>query len=81
MNVPRDSWGDLAEAIILQAADDYRNANKRLREKPDDLELQEIKAEIEEFFLSEWFQQLTDLDGKYLMQRLQTETVQEEDAK
>ena len=74
MSIQRDGWGDLAEAIILKAVQDYRHTIKRLRAKPKNKGLQEQKTEIEEFFLSSWFAVLTDLDGKDLLIRLQFET-------
>ena len=79
MYLPRDGWGDFAEAIVLRAVEDYRHVNNRLRENPDDLRLQEQKAEIEEFFRSSWFRVLTDLNGKRLLHRLQVEMTEEAD--
>ena len=79
MYLPRDGWGDFAEAIVLRAVEDYRHVNNRLRENPDDLRLQEQKEEIEEFFLSAWFRVLTDLNGKRLLHRLQVEMKGSED--
>lgn len=75
----RDEWSDLAEAIILKAVDDYRYTSKRLLAKPNDDRLKLQKAEIEKFFLSSWFQVLTDLDGKQLLQKLQAEIQQRKD--
>lgn len=74
-----DGWNDLAEAIILKAVDDYRHTSKRLLAKPNDDRLKLQKAEIEKFFLSSWFQTLTDLDGKMLLQKLQAEIQQRKD--
>ena len=79
MYTRRDEWSDLAEAIILKAVDDYRHTGKRLLAKPDDGRLTLRKAEIEKFFLSSWFQVLTDLDGKLLLQKLQAEIQQRKD--
>ena len=79
MYVPRDGWGDLAEAIILRAVEDYRHVNNRLRVKPESNRLQTRKAEIEEFIGSSWFRVLTDLNGKQLLHRLQAEMKQRED--
>ena len=79
MYARRDEWSDLAEAIILKAVDDYRHTSKRLLAKPDDDRLTLQKAEIEKFFLSSWFQVLTDLDGKQLLQKLQAEIQQRKD--
>ena len=79
MYLPRDGWGDFAEAIVLRAVEDYRHVNNRLRENPDDLRLQAQKEEIEEFFRSSWFRVLTDLNGKRLLHRLQVEMKGTED--
>ena len=79
MYTRRDEWSDLAEAIILKAVDDYRHTSKRLQAKPNDDRLKLQKAEIEKFFLSSWFQVLTDLDGKQLLQKLQAEIQQRKD--
>jgi len=79
MYLPRDGWGDLAEAIILKAVEDYRHTNTRLMKTPDDLRLQDQKAEIEQFFLSAWFRVLTDLNGKRLLHQLQVEMKGTED--
>jgi len=79
MNHQTDGWGDLTEAIILKAVQDYRHTIKRLWAKPKNKGLLEQKAEIEEFFLSSWFAVLTDLGGKDLLLRLQSETKDKED--
>ena len=79
MYTRRDEWSDLAEAIILKAVDDYRHTSRRLLAKPDDGRLTLRKAEIERFFLSSWFQVLTDLDGKQLLKKLQAEIQQRKD--
>ena len=79
MYIPRDGWSELAEAIILQAVEDYRDTNKQLLKKPKDSTLISQKEELEEFFLSPWFAVLTDLNGRRLLHRLQTETPVMED--
>ena len=79
MYLPRDGWGDLAEAIVLRAVEDYRHVNNRLQAYSDDMRLQNRKKEVEEFFLSAWFQVLTDLNGKQLLHQLQAEMKDRED--
>lgn len=81
MNITRDGWSELAEAIILQAVKDYRDTNMQLLEKPKDSILLSQRAELEEFFLSSWFAVLTNLDGARLLQRLKAETTEEADRK
>ena len=55
----------LAHAIIKQAAEDWRTAWQKADER--------LQREVEKFFRSSWFAQLTDLDGEYLLQRLRQE--------
>ena len=69
------NWEDLANAIILQAAEDYRICRRRIRRWPDQKESQAIIREVEHFFRSRWFNQLTDIDGKALIRNLREEDV------
>ena len=69
-----DPYENLANAIIIQACNDFRRAYKRyLRryrssDKPD-AEL----LELESFFRSDWYKTLTSVDGEYLMDRIKKE--------
>lgn len=54
----------LANAIIIQAVKDYRNAKHPATRK-----------ELERFFRSEWFSILSNLNGEVLLKQLQKETV------
>lgn len=58
----RENWQDLANAVVLQAVQDYRLSND-----PRDLE------ELERFFLSDWFRLLTDLSPDCLLSLLRRE--------
>ncbi len=69
------NWEEFAQAIILQAVDDYRKARKRVRMLPDQKSAQATIREVERFFLSRWFAQLTDVDGEYLLRKLKEEVV------
>lgn len=61
------NWRDLAEAIIVQAATDYRRARYRNIKRPYQAEtLREIDS-IERFFRSVWSSVLTNLDGRKLL--------------
>ena len=51
----RWNWEDLANAIILQAVEDYRKARKRVRTRPDQKIAQATIREVERFFKSWWF--------------------------
>ena len=61
--IPMNPYRALANAIILQAADDYRK-HKYLR------------SSIAKFFKSDWFKILTDIDGEDLLKKLEDEIKQ-----
>ena len=61
----------LADAIVLQAVEDYRIAlgGKYVRgESPE-----RVINDVERFFLSDWFYMLTKLDGELLIKKLRKE--------
>lgn len=76
-----ECWQNLANAIILNAADRYRKLNRKLQKKGylEDINAAEFK-EIENFFLSEWFMMLTSISGPDLLARLQAETHSHKDS-
>ena len=67
-------WEDLAQAVILQAAADYREARETLRRRPDRTEAQELQQECERFFTSLWFAHLNNADGEKLLRRLREQS-------
>lgn len=68
-----DSYEKLANAIVLQAAKDYRTALKRVARRPKDRDGLATKNECERFFRSSWFGILTGIDPEMLMRKLQME--------
>ncbi|MBR0217474.1 MAG: hypothetical protein IJL96_11175 [Clostridia bacterium] len=60
----------LAQAIILQAVKDFRPAYLRLKRCPDDKAATARVKEITEFFCSEYFCLLTDVDGPRLLKKI-----------
>ena len=60
-------YENLANAIVLRAVEDYRDALTVLEHDPRSRESLSEKASIERFFRSGWYGTLTDLDGEYLM--------------
>lgn len=68
-----DIYEKLANAIILRAVEDYRDAVKRLVGFPHDHDSKRTKAEVERFFRSGWFSTLTSLDPETLIERLTSE--------
>ena len=55
----------LADAVIVQAAKDYRRASTP-----------QIREVLKNFFLSAWFCVLTEMDGKKLYNRLERERLE-----
>ena len=70
-------WEEMANAIIIQAAEDWREAKRTLRSpdtpEEDRLAAEETVRETESFFLSEEYMILTKLDGRELLSRLKEE--------
>ena len=66
-------WEDLANAVVLRAAEDYGLACRALRRNPYDRRNMKRKRSLERFFRSRWFAQLTDIDGEMLIKRIRKE--------
>ena len=66
-------YQNLANAIVLTAVKDYRTALRRLKRKPNNKDAAAERDSIEEFFHSEWFAILTEMDPDYLIDRLNKE--------
>ena len=77
-NLAEDPYERLANAIVLQAVADYRVALKKIKAHPKNREAISEALEIEKFFRSGWYSILTDVDGEYLIRRLQDEIRQSE---
>lgn len=63
---------NLANAIVLQAVTDYRNALKGIsysRRQPPEKVIKEVKK----FFRSEWYRLLTKVDSEFLIRELEKE--------
>lgn len=63
----------LANAIVLQAVNDYRAALKKVKKNPNNRTALDEALQIERFFRSQWYQVLTSVDGEYLINRLRRE--------
>ena len=77
-NLAEDPYERLANAVVLQAVSDYRVALKKIKAHPKNREAISEALEIERFFRSGWYSQLTNVDGEYLIKRLQDEVRQSE---
>jgi hypothetical protein len=63
----------LANAIIIQAAKDFKAAYKRMKRFPNDARAQDEVREITKFFCSQWFVMLSDVDGPTLLKKMKDE--------
>lgn len=68
-----DPYENLANSIVLLAVKDNRDALKKLKKWPRNESAQIIKDEVERFFHSAWYRELTSVDGEYLISKLQAE--------
>ena len=66
-------WEELANAIIIQAAQDWRMARSVLQDEPRDIFAQYVVEETEQFFLSDFYTKLTKHSGRKLLERLRKE--------
>lgn len=66
-----DGYSLLANAIVSQAAKDYKDTLVLLHKNPNDKKAQAERRKLEKFFHSSWFDILTQLDGEVLLQKLQ----------
>ena len=63
----------LARAIVLRAVKDWRSAAESLGQRPGNQQTLGMLGECEEFFLSDWFVDLTSLDGGFILRKLRQE--------
>ena len=68
-----ENWEKLAQAIILQAVEDYRKCRRLVRRKPGQVDAQKMIREVEYFFRSDWYKQLSDTDGNQIIEQLRRE--------
>ena len=74
LNANDDNVALLLNAVVIQAARDYRAACRILRRRPDKEEAQRMKADAENFFLSEDFSAYSSVDGKQILKMLKEES-------
>lgn len=66
-------YENLADAIVLQAVKDWRKAVKTLKKRPRYEAAKQTREECERFFRSEWFEELTGVDGSVILRKLKQE--------
>lgn len=70
-----DPYELLANAIVLQAVKDYRESVRKLASGRKNTAAEDMKKQCERFFLSDYFNTFTGLDGKTLLYQLESEVV------
>ena len=66
-------YENLANAVVLQAVKDYRDAARKLSRGKKNIMAEQRKTECETFFKSQYFNVFTDLDGNALLSKLEKE--------
>lgn len=66
------NYEELANAIVMQAVKDYRAALK----KPESRAAVSMQREVERFFRSVWFSELTIIDPKFILEGLKKEVAE-----
>ena len=73
----KGAYEELANAIVVQAVEDYRDALSLIRDESiteqDYIDAQSTIRECERFFRSDYYRVFTDVDGEYLIKMLQEE--------
>ena len=68
-----DPYEELANAIVEQAAKDYREMRRKLKKNPNDMTARGQMGEVVKFFHSRWFGILTDANPDYILEQLKEE--------
>lgn len=83
-----DPYERLANAIVVQAAEDYREARRTKKELDEKermtakdeakyFEADKMEKDCEKFFRGDWIKALTKVDGKVILQKLREEECDE----
>ena len=64
-------WEDLANAVVLQALEDYRDICLRMRKRPDLRSLAKQRRSLECFFRSRRCAQLSAMDVRNMVKEIQ----------
>ena len=68
-----DPYENLANAVVSVAAKDYLAALKKVKRKATNKDAMQETMDLERFFHSAWYAQLTSVDPDYLIRRLRNE--------
>lgn len=68
-----DPYEALRNAIVLQAVRDWQSAVRKLKKRPRYDPAKQMRDECESFFRSDWFEELTGMDGSAILRKLKQE--------
>lgn len=74
-SIELDPYEALGNAVVVQAAKDYRDAVKKLSRGKKNTTAESTKAECERFFKSGCFNIFTSFDGNVLLSQLEKEAL------
>lgn len=63
----------LRNAIVIQAAKDYRKALRALKRNPSSISQEREKKECELFFRSDWYKSICNVNGEMILREIQEE--------
>lgn len=72
-DVAGTSWENLANAIVLLAAKDFRAEYKKLVKNPKSKTAAAEVASLVRFFTGDYYRSLTSVDGEFLVRKLKSE--------
>ena len=73
VHVEENGYTRLANAIVIQAAKDYRTSLRQLNTNPQNSVAMHTKGEVEKFFHSGFYSALTSIDPDMLIRKLNEE--------
>ncbi len=74
IHVPGSYWEDLANAIVIQAVDDYLAAHKTLHDDSDNYRAKLMQKDVLDFLKSDWYKELTNVDPRIIIGHLENKT-------
>lgn len=77
LDITDNGLHNLAEAIIRRAIIDYKAAYRNFYTDPFKEENKNDLEEVESFFLSDWFETLSDLNGRLIIEKIQKQVKNE----
>lgn len=76
-NLSDEGCLNLLEAIVGSAADEWRECRLQVVLNPNDKFAREHLKNTERFFLSDYFHELTNLDGRSVLKQLESDWIAE----